>query len=182
MNLSTDRLHLRYITLGDLDQVHALHIIPETDTYNTQGIPDNIDESRAILQAWLGTLGKTAHIFLIETKEHDFIGFTGMKLGKANYRNAELWYKLHINHWNKGYATEVVNELLRLGFEDLQLHRIDAGCAVENIASAKVMQKAGMLYEGRKRKVLPIRGEWVDGDTYAILEEDYFSRKEQSSE
>ncbi len=41
-------------------------------------------------------------------------------------------------------------------FNDLKLHRIEAGCAVENIASYKVMEKVGMQKEGRCRKVLPL--------------------------
>lgn len=59
------------------------------------------------------------------------------------------------------------------GFNDLKLHRIEAGCAVENIASSKVLEKVGMTKEGMKRKKLPIRGEWKDNYLYAILEEDF---------
>jgi len=52
-----------------------------------------------------------------------------------------------------------------------------AGCATENTASSKVLEKAGFLREALCRKKLPIRGEWVDNYEYAILEEDYFSLK-----
>ena len=57
-------------------------------------------------------------------------------------------------------------------FEDLKLHRVQAGAATENIGSHKVMEKAGMMREGLKRKVLPIRGDWYDNYMYAILEDD----------
>ncbi len=62
---------------------------------------------------------------------------------------------------------------MNFGFNDLKLHRIEAGCAVENIASSKVLEKVGMTKEGIKRKILPIRGEWKDNYFYAILEEDF---------
>lgn len=59
-------------------------------------------------------------------------------------------------------------------FNQLKLHRITAGCVTENIASAKVLEKSGLLKEGHCRKILPIRGQWFDNDEYAILEEDFF--------
>jgi len=59
---------------------------------------------------------------------------------------------------------------------ELQLHRIEAGCSVDNIASSKVLEKVGMTREGMKRKKLPIRGEWKDNYFYAILEDDFNNR------
>jgi RimJ/RimL family protein N-acetyltransferase len=56
----------------------------------------------------------------------------------------------------KGYGTEV-NRVLDFGFNDLNLHRIKAGCAVENIASIKVLEKVGMIREGRGRQLLPLK-------------------------
>ncbi|MEL7146066.1 MAG: GNAT family protein, partial [Bacteroidota bacterium] len=58
-------------------------------------------------------------------------------------------------------------------FDQLKLHRIEAGVAVDNQRSIRVLEKAGMTREGRKRKVLPIRGDWYDNYHYAILEEDF---------
>jgi ribosomal-protein-alanine N-acetyltransferase len=62
---------------------------------------------------------------------------------------------------------------LEFGFIDLKLHRIEAGCAVENIASTKTLEKVGFVREGMKRKKLPIRGEWKDNYVYGILEEEF---------
>jgi len=52
------------------------------------------------------------------------------------------------------------------------LHRIEAGVVIENSKSIRVLEKAGMQQEGRHRKTLPIRGEWVDNYHYAIVEDD----------
>ena len=59
---------------------------------------------------------------------------------------------------------------------DLSLHRITAGVATENSNSIKLLERIGMLREGRHRKILPIRGEWWDNYQYAILEEDFFGQ------
>jgi [ribosomal protein S5]-alanine N-acetyltransferase len=66
-----------------------------------------------------------------------------------------------------------LRKLLDFSFNILKLHRIEAGCAVENTASIKVLEKAGMTREGMKRKKLPIRGDWKDNYFYAISEEDF---------
>lgn len=177
MQLSTKRLYLNEISLEDLQQVHQLHSFPETDEFNTLGIPDTIKITESIINTWIEHQKgnpRFSYTFAIRHKEtHDFIGLMALNLGKLNFRIAEVWYKTHPNHWRNGYTSEALNELLKFGFQNLALHRIEAGCAVENIASIKVLEKVGMLREGKKRKVLPIRGEWVDNYSYAILETDF---------
>lgn len=111
-------------------------------------------------------------VFLAETNE--FIGLIGLKLGKLNYRIAEVWFKTHPAFWRKGYTSEALQEVLRFAFIDLDLHRVEAGCAVGNLASIKVLEKAGMTREGRKRAILPIRGEWIDNFFYSILEREFY--------
>ena len=163
----------------DLDNIHTLHLMPEIDRYNTQGIPQSIEETEQIVAVWLegeSTTPPQRYTFVIEHKGGDFIGLIGVMIGKPKYRTAEIWYKLRLDKWNKGYATEAVRGILGFCFGDLSLHRVEAGCAAANTASAKVLEKAGMLREGVKRKALPIRGEWLDGYTYAILDEDWGRR------
>lgn len=98
-----------------------------------------------------------------------------MKIGKLNYRTAETWFKLHPDFWNKRYTSEALFEILKLAFHKLKLHRVEGGCAVGNIASIRVLEKAGMTREGMKRAILPIRGEWVDNYFYSILEKEFDS-------
>ena len=179
MQLKSERLHLIEICLADLNNIHQLHSYPETDKYNTLGIPENIQTTENLVKEWL-TLQKVvprqSYIFSIkEIFNNRFIGLIALTLGKPNFKNAEVWYKIAPDFWGKGFATEALKELLRFGFTNLGLHRIEAGCAVENAASIKVLEKVGMRREGRKREVLPIKGIWTDNYFYAILDTDYLS-------
>lgn len=162
----------------DLEAIHTMNSIPEVDQYNTLGLPENIAVTEKLLQTWLleqEADPRMSYVFcMIDKDTLQFAGMMALRLGKINYRIAEVWYKLMPEVWGRGYATECLKRLLRFGFEELKLHRIEAGCAVENIGSVRVLEKAGMLREGRKRKILPIRGQWVDNFSYAILEEDFF--------
>ena len=181
MKLKTDRLKIRELSLADLEAIHQLHSLPETDKYNTLGIPATIQTTELLLNEWIEKqrpIPRTSYIFCIELSEtSQFIGLIALNLGKLNYKIAEAWYKIHPAYWGKGYATEALTELLKFGFSSLGLHRIEAGCAVENIASIKVLEKAGMIREGSKRKILPIRGTWTDNYFYAMLDTDYEMRR-----
>lgn len=179
MPLKSQRLDLIEITLHDLERVHDLHSLPEVDEFNTLGIPASLNETEIILNNWIRSIhAKECFIFKITNKETKaFIGLFGIKIGKQNYRSAEVWYKLHPKYWNKGFASEALNTVLNFCFNELKLHRIEAGCATGNVASIKVLEKAGFICEGQKRKILPIRGKWVDNYFYAILEEDHKIKK-----
>ncbi len=176
MEINTERLKIREALLTDLEKVHELNSLPATDKYNTLGIPESIEQTRELIMPWIDYQNdeqRKKFVFCIEDLSGQFIGVIGMNLGKPAYQSAEIWYKLFPQFWNKGYATEVVNSILNLGFIKLQLHRVHAGCATDNVASAKVLEKCGFTKEGLCRKILPIRGQWVDNFEYAILEEDW---------
>ena len=175
--LKTNRLNIRELTFNDLTHVHELHSLPETDEYNTLGIPETIQTIENLLNEWIiqqRQEPRKSYIFCIDKRDDNtFVGLIAINLGKVNYKSAEVWFKIHKNHWRKGYTTEALASLLAFGFNNLKLHRIEAGCAVENIASGKTLEKAGFTREGLKRKKLPIRGEWKDNYFYGILEEDF---------
>lgn len=175
-SLSTQRLILKPAEPADLEDIHALHSLPETDEFNTLGIPRNVDETQQILQEWKNASEREQnpeYTFAIRDKKTNaFVGLIALKCGNPKFRNGGVWYKLHVKHWGKGYATEALKRVLEFGFNDLKLHRIEAGCAVDNKGSARVLEKAGMFKEGRKRKVLPLKRGWSDNYEYAILEED----------
>lgn len=177
-SITTGRLLLRDLSVADLEAVHQLNSLTETDRYNTLGIPENIGVTQTILDTWLATREQSprvSYILAIEDKTNaQFMGVAALVLGKPKRFSAEVWYKLHKDYWNKGYATEALESLLGLGFNTLKLHRIEAGCAVGNIGSARVMEKVGMIKEGCKRKNLPLKDGWSDGYSYAILEEDFY--------
>lgn len=176
MKRETGRLLLTLITEDDLNDIHRLHSLPEVDRFNTLGIPDSINDTKAITDGWI-----TQHTapdirnftFAIRLREGgSFIGLIALNLRASKYSCGEVWYKLFKEYWSKDYATEALEEILSFGFSELALHRIEAGCAVENTGSVRVLEKAGMTLEGRKRKALPLKTGWSDTYEYGILAED----------
>jgi ribosomal-protein-alanine N-acetyltransferase len=176
MTLLTDTILLKELEIKAIPGIHRLHSIPAVDKYNTLGIPTSIQQTEDLVHNWLraqNAVPRTSYIFTLEHPETtEFVGLIALNLDKPAYRKAEVWYKIHPAHWRAGYASTALRRLLLFGFKELRLHRIEAGCAVDNVGSIKVLEMAGMIREGRKRKVLPIRGEWIDNFIYAILEDD----------
>jgi ribosomal-protein-alanine N-acetyltransferase len=176
MNIESARLQLHEISWDDLENIHILHSIPEVDEFNTLGLPENIEETREVLRPIIEEprSARRQHIsWKIEIKDSlEFIGLAGMVLSSEKYRRGEIYYKLLPSHWGKGYATEVSRALIKFGFDDLKLHLVGAGVATKNLQSIKVIEKSGVIRAGLGRKVLPIRGEWVDNYEYTILEDD----------
>jgi RimJ/RimL family protein N-acetyltransferase len=90
---------------------------------------------------------------------------------------SEISYCLHPSAWGQGYATEALQAMTEFALEGLQLHRIEAGCSAENIASWRVLEKAGYVQEGRIRQDMQVReGIWHDEFIYGILETDRYER------
>lgn len=176
IEILTERTRIRLIELSDLDSIHKLHSLPETDEYNTLGIPKSVEETKSVIEPWIAENEGDSiknYTFAIESNlNNDFIGLFGLKLGNEKYKRGEVWYKIHSDYWNKGIATEVLAKMIDYGFDELNLHRIQAGCAVENIGSIKVLDKVGFIREGRGRQILPLKSGWSDNYEYSILETD----------
>ena len=176
ISLKTERLNIKPISKLNIEDVFKLQSLEETAKFNTSGIPKNIDETKITVENWIVENAKentkrfTFSVELINWNE--FIDLIWINLGKEYYKNAEVWFQYDYKFWNKGYATESLRKILDFGFENLKLHRIEAGCAIENIGSISVLEKVGMLREAHTRKLLPLKSGWSDNYGYAILSTD----------
>ena len=83
-----------------------------------------------------------------------------------------IGYILHEDFWGQGIMTEVLEEFIRYGLEDLELHRIEAHVEPENIASESVLQKIGFTREGLLREREFYRNKHQDLIVYGLLKSD----------
>jgi RimJ/RimL family protein N-acetyltransferase len=89
------------------------------------------------------------------------------------HRQGEIAYGVHPDLWGRGVATQLARELVRIGFTEHDLHRIAATCDPRNVASARVLAKIGMAYEGRLRECVLLRDGWRDSDLYSLLRREW---------
>ncbi len=176
MDITSKRLILKEIGWDDLEDIHRLHSFPEVDEFNTLGIPQNIEETRKLIRPNIDsqkdTPQKSFTWKVCLKNSNTFIGLAGLTLSCDKFKLGEIYYKLLPSYWGQGYATELAKTLINSGFADFKLHKVEAGVAIANHKSIRVLEKAGMIREGLRRKILPIRGEWKDNYHYAIVEDD----------
>ena len=181
VRLVTARLTLRPLELADWPALHAFTGDAEVQRYIT-GAPLSEMETRSLIQTlrdWEREQPPRAYPFaFVQTEDGLVIGFGGLYWTKGLERwQAELGYTLHHDYWGRGFASEAGEALLRFGFTDLRLHRVFAECHPDNLASARVMQRLGMRYEGRLREVEWNGGGWWDMLHYAILDHEWYDRE-----
>jgi len=97
-----------------------------------------------------------------------------VSLDKINTRHlrAEIGYWCRVSQWNHGFMTEAADRMIDYGFDELNLERIYGICFQNNSASARVMEKLGMTFEGTARSEYIKNGTPIDFHHYAILRSD----------
>jgi RimJ/RimL family protein N-acetyltransferase len=156
--ISTGRLVLRKPRLEDAPVMFATYVQdPEVTRYLTWHAEQTLDETREFLVRTLAAWDRgSSFAWVITMKE------TGTLMGMIDVRlepHANLGYVLAQPYWNKGYTTEAVKAVVEWAMGQEEICRVWAVCDVENIASARVLAKAGLECEGILRRwiVLPNR-------------------------
>ncbi len=108
---------------------------------------------------------------VIERKTGRMIGTCGFARIDRQNRVGEIGYVINPHFHNRGFATEAARAVIRFGFSELTLFRIEARYMEENHASARVMQKCGMHFEGILHGAMCIKGKQENIGIYAITRE-----------
>lgn len=176
----TDRLSLRRLSMRDLDTCYAIQSREDVARY-MYWEPRTRSEARELLAQRVGhyrldELNEELSIGVDLTETGEMVGTALLKWTSRSDEQGELGYVLHPDHHGHGYGTELAIALLRLGFEDVKMHRIIGRCDGRNTASAHVMEKAGMRREAHFRENEWVKGEWTDELVYAMLADEWIMR------
>ncbi|MGB1128494.1 MAG: GNAT family N-acetyltransferase [Haloferula sp.] len=177
--LHTDRLTLRPFRIDDAEAVTRW--VSDRRVAETTALiphPYSLADAREWLNRVVGYADHDPHqVFAITLRETgELIGCIGLHRDpEAPW--AEFGYWLGVPFWGLGYATEALREIIRLGFEDLGLRRMEACHFAHNPASGRVMQKAGLTCEGRQ-KLRGRRGEQLfDRINYGLIDDEWTAAK-----
>jgi len=170
--LKTQRLRLRKAKLADADAIFRQYAQdPEVTKFVSWLAHRNIEETRDYMKmcqlAW--DIGRAFH-WVIERQEDGQA--IGMMIGRANPEKWELGFVLARDYWGRGYMTEALKGIIAWTLQQKDIFRIWAVCDIDNKASARVMEKAGMKREGilRRWSVHPnLSDEPRDSYCYAIV-------------
>lgn len=139
--LTTDRLVLRPFLVADAPELLKIAQEPENTTLKYKNLDDAL---LGLADYWMGKpLGKYA-----VTLAGQFIGAVELHFDAANLK-AEIGYVFNQDYWHHGYATEAAQALCDLCFDQLQLRRVEGMFDARNQRSQHVLQRLGMVEEGR---------------------------------
>jgi ribosomal-protein-alanine N-acetyltransferase len=99
-------------------------------------------------------------------------GLTLSNIRRGVTQAGAIGYWLGVNATGHGYMREALSAVAVFAFDRLRLHRLEAACLPNNIASMSVLEASGFTREGRARRYLKINGEWQDHILYARLSDD----------
>ena len=173
--LETERLILRKVTTEDMEDMHLYGSDEEIVSCCKVSNYYRCSDTKAFIDFVLNKYeNKQVSPWGIEYKENGkFIGTIDFVWWQPNHKIAEIGYVISKEYWGKGLTTEVAKEIIKFGFEEMDLVRIQARCDIENIGSARVMEKAGMSFEGIIRKGICVKGKHPDLKMYSILKEEF---------
>jgi len=172
-------IHLRELVEKDEERLFQILSQEKVIRYTLFPFMDR-DQVKTFLKATIDERTKETRKYVtmaITLNESNTLnGLCGLVLNPA-HEDAEVWYLLDPEHWNKGIATKAVAKALQKGFTDYHAHRIWATCLPENPPSARVLEKAGFRKEGYLKEHLKIRGAWKDCYLYVILDREWRGRE-----
>jgi RimJ/RimL family protein N-acetyltransferase len=169
--LATERLLLRPFIPADAARVTEIMQAPEIAA-TTLNIPHPYPEDAAA--SWIAShpgAAETGEDFtwaICRREDGLLVGAIGLHID-ARHRRGEIGYWLGVPFWNQGFTTEAARAVVEYGFTELDLHRIEAMCFPRNIGSARVLEKAGMTYEGTLRDYVQKDGVFEDAAMYAVV-------------
>ena len=169
--IETARLRLRPLVRSDVDDLHRLWVDPDVRKYLWDDEVISRERAEAIIEASLTSFEADGFgLWAVLPRDEDLlIGFCGFWFFHEPPK-LELLYGIAPTHWKRGLATEVVRALLRYGFAELSFERIEASTDALNLASQRVMEKAGMVFEKREYR------DGLDTVYYALSREEFEAR------
>lgn len=173
--LDTERLQLRQILPTDTEDMFAYASKKEVTRY----LLWSPHPTRAYTEKYIAYLQERYRagdfydwaVVLKDTGR--MVGTCGFTKFDVSSNSAEVGYVLNPSVWGQGYATEALTAVLRFGFQKLHLHRAEACYLEENTASRRVMERAGMKFEGIRRDSIIVKGHYRNVGVCSVLAEEF---------
>jgi [ribosomal protein S5]-alanine N-acetyltransferase len=178
MRIDGERIYIRFLDISDAAAVLDLQLrnkeffkkytTTKNENFYTLKLQEDIIKDNIIKKE-----NDEKYSFGIFTKNSgELIGNVALtEVLRNSLQSCYIGYYLDMRHNGQGYMTEVVKRVVKFAFEDLKLHRIEAGVMPHNIRSMRVLEKAGFQKEGIARKNVKINGVWQDHQVLAIVSE-----------
>lgn len=178
MKIETERLILKRFEYADDEAMLKYWISdPAIQSLYSEPIYTNKQEVKELLDKYITSYEKADYyrwaIILKETNE--CIGQIAYFLVDSKNHFAEIEYCIGSLFQRKGLATEATKAVIKYGFEKINLHKVQICHKSINIASRKVIEKCGFIYEGTLRDFFYVDGQYIARLYYSILKDEFMA-------
>ena len=109
---------------------------------------------------------------IIEKASGEKIGVVAYYFFKPEHKKAEVGFWIFPQYWNKGITTEVLKTVIEYCQKEKGIHRLEAFVEEGNLASSRVLEKLGFVYEGTMRECEIKNGKYINLFIYALVKSD----------
>jgi RimJ/RimL family protein N-acetyltransferase len=171
-------VRLRAPEMTDLDRYYAWINDREVTLRLVMRYPVSYAAEEAWLQGHASKPLSYDHVwFAIETLDAVHIGGINFHVVRPENRNARLGIMIgDKSYWSQGYGTDAMLTLLRFGFDEMNLNRIDLAVDAENARALRCYQKCGFVEEGRLREARYQQGKYGDQLVMSVLRDEFYER------
>ena len=172
--LETERLFLRKLTPADFN--YLFENLPQEEIMRFLGhrSTEEFEKEKAKYEGGYSTHNRSFCYFqLLDKASEKVIGGCGFHNWFPEHKRSEFGYRmLDETFRSKGLMSEAADAILRYGFENVELHRIEALVGKSNQPSLRIMEKFGFQYEGLLREHFFINGVFEDSLMFSLLVND----------
>lgn len=174
--LETERLILRQMTMDDLEFYFKHFSIREIEEGSGYPAPKDLDAARDEVQRFIIDLYENGLGYrwgIAKKGEDDLIGTCGYYLWNREARKAAIGYDLEPEYWGQGIMTEALAEMIRFGFKEMDLNRIQVSIEPSNERSLRLVQRLGFKREGVLRDNYFFKGVYQDDVMFSLLRREW---------
>lgn len=180
--MTSAHLLLRPLRHEDATDIFAYASQPLVSQFLSWAAHETLDDSHDFI-AWARAryaVGVPAPWALEHQQDQLVIGTLALLSYSPTHALADVGYVLSPDYWGQGLAAEALRTLLQHCFLNLGLNRIEAQCRVSNLASARVLAKAGFQGEAILRQRFHVDGVFYDSHLFSILKDEWESSRSNS--
>lgn len=172
--LESERLLFREIISSDSKDLFLIRTDDKVMRYMDLPKMGSINDAEKLIQSRLESYkaGNSINWGIIEKTTNSFIGYFGYWRIIKEHCRAEIGYALNQKYWGSGYMTECLKTMIKYGFNELQLHSIEANVNPKNENSIKLLERIGFIKEAYFRENYLHNNNYIDTITYSLLEKD----------
>lgn len=178
--LTTKRLILRPIQPQDWEELfYGLRNQPEFLYYANKKRATKIQQKQSLEN--IADKYKNLDYYnwaITQKQDGKIVGQIVLKVMEIN-ECVEFSYATDKQFWGKGYMTEALDCIINFAIKKIKVQRVQGGCAIENLASKKVMQKCNMHFEGTLKGYLHLADGYHDMHMFSITKQDFAQKTEK---